>query len=49
MPTIESATTCELVLTLSLLPPLITIANSLDSYQDRQSVGPDLDPNGLTL
>ena len=28
---------------------LITFANSLDSDQDRQNVGPDLDPNCLTL
>ena len=28
---------------------LITFANSLDADQDRQNVGPDLDPNCLTL
>ena len=28
---------------------LITFANSLDSDQDRQKVGPDLDLNCLTL
>ena len=28
---------------------LITFANSLDPGQDRHSVGPDLDPNHLTL
>ena len=28
---------------------LITFENSLDPDQDRQSVGPDLDPNYLTL
>ena len=28
---------------------LITFANSLDPDQDRQKVGPDLDPNRLTL
>ena len=28
---------------------LITFANSLDPDQDRQDVGPDLDPNCLTL
>ena len=28
---------------------LITFANSLDPDQDRQNVGPDLDPNCLTL
>ena len=28
---------------------LITFANSLNSDQDRQNVGPDLDPNRLTL
>ena len=28
---------------------LITFANSLDPDQDRQNVGPDLNPNGLTL
>ena len=28
---------------------LITFANSLDPDQDRNSVGPDLDPNDLTL
>ena len=28
---------------------LITFANSLDRYQARQNVGPDLDPNCLTL
>ena len=28
---------------------LITFANSLDSDQDRHSVGPDLDPKHLTL
>ena len=27
---------------------LITFANSLDPDQDRQNVGPDLDPNYLT-
>ena len=27
---------------------LITFANSFDSDQDRQNVGPDLDPNCLT-
>ena len=28
---------------------LITIANSLDTDQDQQNVGPDLDPICLTL
>ena len=28
---------------------LITFANSLDPDQDRQNIGPDLDPNRLTL
>ena len=28
---------------------LITFANSLDLDQDRRNVGPDLDPNSLTL
>ena len=28
---------------------LIIFANSLDPDQDRQNVGPDLDPNHLTL
>ena len=28
---------------------LKTFANSLDPDQDRQNVGPDLDPNGLTI
>ena len=28
---------------------LITFANSLDPDQNQQSVGPDLDPNPLTL
>ena len=28
---------------------LITFANSLDPDQDRQYVGPDLDPNRLSL
>ena len=28
---------------------LITFVNSLDPDQDRQNVGPDLDPNRLTL
>ena len=28
---------------------LITFTNSLDPGQDRQNVGPDLDPNCLTL
>ena len=28
---------------------LVTFANSLDPDQDRQNVGPDLDPNRLTL
>ena len=28
---------------------LFTFANSLDPDQDRQNVGPDLDPNCLTL
>ena len=40
------------ILTLSLLVVtclLITFANSLDLDQDRQNVGPDLDPNLLTL
>ena len=39
-------------LTLSLLVEtclLITFANNLDPDQDRQNVGPDLDPNCLTL
>ena len=27
---------------------LITFANSLDPDQDRQNIGPDLDPNRLT-
>ena len=30
-------------------PLLITFANSLDPYQARQNVGPDLDPDCLTL
>ena len=30
-------------------PVLITLTNSLDPDQDRQNVGPDLDPNCLTL
>ena len=29
--------------------PLITFANSLDPYQDRHSIGPDLDLMCLTL
>ena len=44
------------ILTLSLLHVaanfchlLITFANSLDQDQDRHSVGPDPDPNCLTL
>ena len=28
---------------------LMSFANSLDPDQDRQNVGPDLDPNRLTL
>ena len=28
---------------------LITFANGLDPNQDQQNVGPDLDPNPLTL
>ena len=28
---------------------LISLTNSLDPDQDRQNVGPDLDPNCLTL
>ena len=28
---------------------LITFANSLDPDQDQQNIGPDLDPNSLTL
>ena len=28
---------------------LITLANNLDPDQDRQNVGPDMDPNRLTL
>ena len=32
-----------------IIPLLITVANSLDSYQDQRSVIPDLDPNQLTL
>ena len=40
-------------LTLSLLEVtchlLINFANSLDPDHDRQNVGPDLDPNSLTL
>ena len=44
----------ECLLTLSSLVDnfcclLITIANSLDLGQARQNVGPDLDPNCLTL
>ena len=35
--------------TLFLLAVLKTIANSLDPDQDGQNVGPDLDPNYLTL
>ena len=34
-------------LALSLLAA--TFSNSLDPDQDRQNVGPDLDPNSLTL
>ena len=41
------------LLTLSLLTAtchlLITFSNSLNPDQDRQTVGPDLDPNCLTL
>ena len=29
----------------NLCRPLVTFANSLDPDQDRQNVGPDLDPN----
>ena len=29
--------------------PLVAFANSLDPDQDRQNVGPDLDPNRLTV
>ena len=29
--------------------PLTTFANSLDPDQDQRNVGPDLDPNCLTL
>ena len=41
-------------LTLSLLAAaffhlLMTLANGVDPDQDRQNVGPDLDPNRLTL
>ena len=39
-------TLCLLAVTCCLL---ITFANRLDPDQDRQNVGPDLDPNGLTL
>ena len=35
--------------TLSFCRVLITFANSLDPDKDRHSVGPDLDPNCLTL
>ena len=38
-----------LYLTLCPLCLLITFANSLDPDQDGQNVGPDLDPNFLTL
>ena len=38
-----------LYLTLCLLCLLITFANSLDPDEARQNVGPDLDPNCLTL
>ena len=41
------------MLTLSLLAAtcclLLTFANGLDPDQDGQNVGPDLDPNRLTL
>ena len=36
-------------LTISFCRLLITFANSLDPDQDRQNVGPDLDPSRLTL
>ena len=34
---------------LTQIAKLITFANSLDPDQARQNVGPDLDPNCLTL
>ena len=34
---------------LPLLAVTFTFTNSLDSDQDRHNVGPDLDPNCLTL
>ena len=50
---IEQVCPCKghCILTLSLLAVtcgiLLTFANSLDPDQDRQNVGPDLDPNRL--
>ena len=47
----ESVRKCYSSSTLFLLfcRLLINFANSLDPDQARQKVGPDLDPNGLTL
>ena len=42
----ECLTSCLLFIASRLL---ITFANSLDLDQDQHSVGPDLDPNRLTL
>ena len=49
---VRGDTLCTSSLTLSLLaavPLLITFANSLDPDQGQQNVGPDLDPNSLTV
>ena len=43
----ETAKTARNQVSFCRLP--ITFANSLDPNQDRQNVGPDLDPNCLTL
>ena len=40
---------CLLSITISLLAATYVVAISLDADQDRQNVGPDLDPNCLTF
>ena len=39
----------QLLLALSLLATADNLANTLDPDYERQNVGPDLDPNCLTL
>ena len=46
---LASGDICCLLTFCNLLIFLLTFANSLDPDQDRQIVGPDLDPKCLTL